>query len=335
MKLLDHLNPADHVLLGVIDDNWPFQFLSEYTRFHHTYHKESIKIAFDEQLNAYMPLRFLDLKIFAPAQILFAPVSSGVELSKENQQLFFERLVTLLQQKGGCERLLQPNTFAVLSAYPEGSMHCDFGTYLVDLKNQSEDEILEKFHPKYQKAVSHSVKNGAEVKIGKECLEDFYHIYSSTMIKAGLHIDPFEYFDLLWRYLGDDRICCAVVYDNGMPISGIFLIYTPYSAFLTHAGTQGESKLYGAAKLLNYEAMKYLKNKGVVRYDFVGVRLKNNNPALEGIFRFKKGFGGDLKEGYLWKIDILPFKAKAYDLILKLKSGNTQGIDIIDQVNKD
>jgi len=334
MKLLDHLNPADHVLLGVIDDNWPVQFLSEYSRFQHHYHKESIKIVYDDQLKAFMPLRFLDLKIFAPAQILFAPLSSGVELPKENQLIFFNKLLTLLQNKGGCERLMQPNPYAVLAAYPEGSKYCDFGTYLIDLKNQSEDEILEKFHPKYQKAVSHSVKNGAEVKIGKECLEDFYLTYSSTMNKAGLYVDPFEYFDMLWRYLGDDRICCAVVYDNGLPVSGIFLLYTTYSAFLTHAGTHGDSKLYGAAKLLNFKVMKYLKNKGVERYDFVGVRLKNNNPALEGIFRFKKGFGGDLKEGYLWKIDILPFKAKAYDLILKLKSGNNQVIDIIDQVNR-
>ena len=79
--------------------------------------------------------------------------------------------------------------------------------------------------------------------------------------------------------------------------------------------------------------MRHLKEKGVKKYDFVGVRLKNNNPALEGIFRFKKGFGGELKEGYLWKIDILPLKAKAYDLMVKLKSGNDKLTDIIDQVN--
>lgn len=335
MKLLDHLNPADHITLGIINDEWPFQFLSEYTRFQNYFFQESIKIVYDDRLKAFMPLRFLDMKLFAPAQILYAPVRAGVELNKEEQLDFFNKLIVMLRNKGRCERLVQPNPYAVLSVYPEGAKFCDFGTYVVDLKNQSEEEILEKFHPKYQKAVTHSIKNGAVVKIGREVLEDFYIAYSSTMKYAGLHIDPIQYFDMIWRYLGDDRVCCAVVYDEGVPVSGIFIIYTQHSAFLTHAGTQGESKLYGAAKLLNYEVMKHLKAKGVKRYDFVGVRLKNNNPALEGIFRFKKGFGGELKEGYLWKIDILPLKAKAYDLILKLKSGKEHRIDIIDQVNKD
>jgi lipid II:glycine glycyltransferase (peptidoglycan interpeptide bridge formation enzyme) len=83
-----------------------------------------------------------------------------------------------------------------------------------------------------------------------------------------------------------------VVYDEGNPIGSVFFIHTNYAGYCTHAGSQGESKLYGAVKLLHYEMMKQLKKKGVKRYDLVGVRLKNTNPALEGIFRFKKGFGG-------------------------------------------
>ncbi|MBL0340394.1 MAG: peptidoglycan bridge formation glycyltransferase FemA/FemB family protein [Bacteroidetes bacterium] len=335
MKLLDHSNPADHVLLGVINDDWPFQFLSEFSRFHMHYFNEKIKIVYDEVSKAYMPIRLLNVKFFSPAQILFAPFRDAKEISSNEQTEFFNRLIQMLQKNESFERLVQPHPYGILSAYPQGAEYCEFGTYIVDLENQSEEQLLEKFHPKYQKAVAHSVNNGAIVKIGKETLPDFYKTYSSTMKKGGLHLDKFEYFKTVSNFMGDDHICSAVVYDNNEPVSGIFLLYSKYSAFLTHAGTQGDSKLYGAAKLLNFEVMKYLKNKHVKRYDFVGVRLKNNNPALDGIFRFKKGFGGDLKEGYLWKKDILPLKAKAYDLISKIKSGRNQIVDIIDQVNKD
>ncbi|MBL7916315.1 MAG: peptidoglycan bridge formation glycyltransferase FemA/FemB family protein [Bacteroidia bacterium] len=333
MKVLNHLKPADHHILSQISDNWPFQFVSEFTRFHKYYFNETVNIIYDEELNAYMPLRILDMKLFAPAQILYAPLRESMELSKEEQMQFFNKLIRLLQNQGGCERLVQPHPYSILSAIPEGAKYCDFGTYVVDLENQTIEQILEKFHPKYQKAVTHSEKNGAVVKIGKECLNDFFMIYKSTMERAGLHLDEFTYFQSLYDYLGENRISCGVVYDQDEPISGIFVIHTLYGAFLTHAGTRGDSKLYGAAKLLNLEMMRHLKEKGVKKYDFVGVRLKNNNPALEGIFRFKKGFGGDLKEGYLWKIDILPLKAKAYDLMVKLKSGNDKLTDIIDQVN--
>lgn len=65
---------------------------------------------------------------------------------------------------GGCERLAQPHPYGILSAYPQGSEFCKFGTYIVDLENQSEEQIFERFHPKYQKAVTHSEKNGAIVK---------------------------------------------------------------------------------------------------------------------------------------------------------------------------
>ena len=80
--------------------------------------------------------------------------------------------------------------------------------------------------------------------------------------------------------------------------------------------------------------MKHLKQLGVKRYDLVGVRLKNNDPALEGIFRFKKGFGGDLKTGYLWKTDLNPLEAKLYDYLVRFKNRNKKPAkDIIDQIN--
>ncbi len=334
MKLLNHLNPADHKILARIDDNWPFQFLSEFSRFHLHFFREPVKIAYDEQMQAFMPLRFTDLKLFAPAQILFAPVRDAVELGPEEQLQYFEKLIIMLEKKDNCERLMQPQPYGILAARPPMAKYCEFGTYIIDLENQSEEQIFNKFHPKYQKAVNHSIKNGAIIKLGKETLNDFFTVYKSTMDYAGLHSDSLDYFSSMYKYLGENRVLSAVVYDQNEPVSGIFVIYTRYSAFLTHAGTQGESKLYGAAKLLNFEVMKFLKQRGVKKYDFVGVRLKNNNPTLEGIFRFKKGFGGDLKTGYLWKIDLLPMKAKAYDTIVKVWTGGNRVTDIIDQINQ-
>ena len=77
-----------------------------------------------------------------------------------------------------------------------------------------------------------------------------------------------------------------------------------------------------------------MKSIDVMKYDFVGVRIDNQDPALEGIFRFKKGFGGDLKEGYLWKRDIKPIRAKLYDLLIRIRHVNRPVYrDIIDQIN--
>jgi lipid II:glycine glycyltransferase (peptidoglycan interpeptide bridge formation enzyme) len=333
MKFLDHLNPYDYRKLSVIDENWPLQFLSSFSRFHHFYHQSAVRIVYDSKLDAFIPIRFLNLKVFKPAQVLFAPVRNGDELSAQEQDEFYERLIWALYYNGHCERIVQPHPYSILAAVPPGSRYCEFGTYIVHLDSLSNEQILANFSSKYQKAVSHSVRNGAEVRIGRDTMEDFYSVYSSTMQRVNMAYESYEYFQVLHNYLGENHVASAVVYDNNEPVSGIFLIYSKYSAFLTHAGTTGESRLFGAAKLLNYEMMKFLKAKGVRRYDFVGVRLNNDNPALEGIFRFKKGFGGELKTGYLWKLDLMPMRARLYSALVRIRSKEKQVTDIIDQVS--
>ena len=112
------------------------------------------------------------------------------------------------------------------------------------------------------------------------------------------------------------------------------MIYSEYAAFCTHAGSGGESKLYGGMKHLHYEMMKLLRDRGVKKYDLVGVRIGGHNPALEGVFRFKRGFGGQLKEGYLWKADSDGLHLKLYDMMSKLKNPNLKP-DIIDQESEE
>lgn len=334
MKFLNYNKTEDASMLNIIDNQWPVQFSSGFVTFQKNFFNEVIEIAFDETSGAMMPVRFLNLKVFTLAQILFAPVKDAVELNAKDQLIFFEQFIIALKKRGNCERIAQPSTSCVLSSVPQNSESCEFGSYIVDLENQTNEDILNKFHPKYQKAITHSINNNAEVRFGKNVLSDFYKTYEQTMKRVNMHFDKLDFFESTYSNLGENNVCCAVVYDNGEPISGIFLTYSKYSAFLTHAGTISGSKLYGAAKLLNYEAMKHLKEKGVKRYDFVGVRTKNNTPELEGVARFKKGFGGDLKTGYLWKKDLLPIKAGLLDAVLYLKSKGNTGKDIIDQVNE-
>ncbi|HEX5001797.1 MAG TPA: peptidoglycan bridge formation glycyltransferase FemA/FemB family protein [Bacteroidia bacterium] len=333
MRFLNYRAAEDAQLLARVTNDWPIQFQKVFSDFHTSFHNDVYRIACDEDSGAMLPIRFIKARMFHPAQIMHAPVNNGNELDAPEQLLFFEKLIAELKRQGKYERLIQPHPFGILAACPKNSKFCEFGTYVVDLENQSPEQILSRFHPKYQKAVSHSERNGAEIKYGKNVLDDFYLLYTQTMNRAGVHSDSKEYFETLLEMLSESHIDMGVVYDEGNPVSGVFLLYTNYSAFLTHAGSASETRLYGATKLLNFEMMKRLQSKGVRKYDFVGVRLNNQNPSLEGIFRFKKGFGGDLKSGYLWKTDLQPFKASLYDALLKIKSKGKLAKDIIDQVN--
>ncbi len=334
MKLLNHLKASDYKYLKLINDDWPYQFLSEYTRFNKHYSNSDYYIIKDEKLNAYMPVRLYEVRTFRFGQIEHAPVSAGIELKSDDQLDFFNRFIDFAKSTDLCTKLVQPPPSGILGAHPAGSQFCDFGSYLIDL-GQSEEEILQRFHPKYQKAVAHSIKNHAEIRVGRETLDDFYELYVLTMNRAGLTPIDKSYFRLLCDYMGEARVKSAAIYEDGRPVGAVFIISSRYAAQCTHAGSTGDTKLYGSMKLLNYNMMKVMKSQGVNRYDFVGVRLKNSNPALEGIFRFKKGFGGDLKVGYLWKAVINPKTAGAFETLLKMRIGKKPMPDIIDQVKLD
>ena len=337
MRLLSHLNAQDwQQLIPFTSDEAPFQFLPEYTNFFNAYHNEPLYIVYSTRFDCYMPLRLYSLKMFKLGQILYAPLYAKdySVLPPGSQLAFFNEFIRFLKTNKLCERLIQPHPYAILGAVPPHSRSCEFGTYVIDLANKTEEEIFECFDKKYQKAIIHSQKNGAQIKFGREVLDDFYYTYLVTMKRANIPADFKIFFHKLYENLGEKHLTPAVVYDNNEPIGATFYIHSKYAAFCTHAGSAGESKLYGAMKLLHFEMMKMLKQSGVKRYDLVGVRLNNTNPALDGIFRFKKGFGGDLKSGYLWKTDLHPFKSKIYDMLSQLKFGKkTFSKDIIDQVN--
>lgn len=334
MNFLSHLSPSDQPKLQAMNDEWPVFFLPEYTRFLEAYSKEQLIMVHDTTLDAYMPLRMINAKYIRPAQVLFPPFRNAVELPGPDQEAFFGRLLQKLAAWGQCDRVVQPHPSAMMAGCPANSVSCRYGTYLVDLHNQSIEEIYNRFSPKYQKAVRQAANKHLVLKTGRETFRDFYDLHKATMIRAGMGVEPTGFFDAQFDILGDNHVKCCVVYDGEKPVSSLLVIFTKYAALLTHAGTPDEAAMHGATKFLHYEMMKVMKAAGARAYDFVGVRLSNSNPALEGIFNFKKRFGGELKTGWLWKADIHPFRCKVFDTLLRIKLGGKWIPDIIDQETK-
>jgi aminoglycoside 3-N-acetyltransferase len=86
---------------------------------------------------------------------------------------------------------------------------------------------------------------------------------------------------------------------------------------------------------LNWTTIQLLKKKGVKRYDFVGARLSHiAGSKLEGIQQFKRRFGAELEEGFLWKKDLDIFDCMVFDELVrfsyKLKKQSPL-LDIIDE----
>ncbi len=332
MHLLSHLNAADRPLLHDVDERFPFPFLREYAAFFRDYHRQDLFLLYSPAFEAWMPLRIIRTKLATLGQVFFAPFGRSGELVPKDQLIFFNMMLRYIRRTGLCDRLIQPYPFVVLGALPPFVRSCEFGTYIIDLQ-RSMDDIFESFAPKYKKAVRHAIRHEARVDVSWNAFDDFYEAYRQTMERVHMPAEPETYFRALHRHLGDRHALPAVVYDGDRPVGSAFYVYTRYAAFCTHAGSLSGSSIYGAMKLLHYRVIGHMKKQGVSRYDLVGVRLRNTDPALEGVFRFKKGFGGDLRSGYLWKTDIHPLRMNLYDSVLALRQFRRRHKDIIDQSN--
>ncbi|HYX07012.1 MAG TPA: peptidoglycan bridge formation glycyltransferase FemA/FemB family protein, partial [Bacteroidales bacterium] len=145
------------------------------------------------------------------------------------------------------------------------------------------------------------------------------------------------HFERLYEFLTEDHIHCSVAYINKISVGAQLTVFTNYGGYVLYAASASRISVAGAIKYMQWENIRLLKKKGVKRFDFVGTRLSNvSGTKLEGIQRFKKGFGCELESGYLWKIDLDRNISRVRDELLMLKMKmlhKTNKKDIIDQEN--
>ena len=308
---------------------FPFQFSKSYANF--IKHQFGNEVIYFEKNVIIVPLEITGHRLFQHIKLLAPPFRANKEISADESISFFNDLQYELKNSGKYIRIAQPHPMAFTSEKPSESKNCEFGTYITYLQNKSDEDLLNEFDVKYKKAVQHSIKNGGCVVIDNNTLNEFYSIYLNTCKRANIYCDSLTYFKNLIAYLPDNTITAIIKDEEGLTIGAAFFIFDNHRAYCTHAGSVGGSKLYGAMKHLHFEVIKWMRDKKVKEYDLTGVRINSNNETLQGIFKFKKGFGGDLKQGYLWKSDLIKWKCHVYDLLVLLKSKGKKHQDIIDQ----
>jgi len=319
---------------GLFNEQWPLYFSEELAMYHYKESGEDTLIFYSTKFKAYMPVRFVKVKLLKFGQVLHAPMREKKLLTKEEELEFLNYFVNFCTENKIFHHLIQSHPSGFTQTYPDHSSHCEFGSYIIDLSRLDNESLLNSFDIKYKKAVIHSIKNGAIVKFGIDHISEFYALHQNSLKKTNIYCDSYSSIHSLVSHLGPDKCEIGVVYDGDEAIGAILIQFTKHIAYVTHAGMGGDSKLHGAMKYLHFEMMKHLRDKNVKYYDFVGVRINSKTESLNGIFKFKKGFGGELKPGYLWKIDLNKSIMKIYNKVNSFRFKNLPHMkDIIDQEN--
>ena len=165
------------------------------------------------------------------------------------------------------------------------------------LNGRSEEELMASFHQKWRYNIRLAVKKGVEVRIcGKEMVPDFARIMVETGVRDNFATRPPEYFAAMLDNLGD-KCRLYMAFHEGQPIAGTLAIHYGDKVWYLYGASSNEHRNLMPNYLLQWNMIQWAVETCSRVYDFRGVSgdLSEDNPHY-GLYRFKKGFGGEFTE---------------------------------------
>lgn len=186
------------------------------------------------------------------------------------------------------------NTFRELgfSAAPM-YLHAELTSQL-DIQN-SEEELLRNM----RKATRYEIKKALSLSIkieknGDKNIKDFYKLQKETAKRQ--KFVPFSknfletQFDIFIK--NDKAILYTAKYQN-KTLAQAFIIFYGQEAVYHYGASTEEGRKYPGAYLIQWEAIREAKKRGITRYNFWGVSPQDSNDhRFAGLSLFKRGFGG-------------------------------------------
>jgi lipid II:glycine glycyltransferase (peptidoglycan interpeptide bridge formation enzyme) len=166
-------------------------------------------------------------------------------------------------------------------------------TLLLDL-TKGEESIWKGMKGETRSQVRQAMKLGVEVfepKRLKDWLPYYYAMVTATYSRQGLHNPaPQSFYENIWKHLYPKGILRVLLarHEEKIIAGGIFIILKGILYFLDGASFREYQNLR-ANNLIQWEIISWGAKTGLVTYDMVGANIP-------GIFRFKKGFGGEIVE---------------------------------------
>jgi lipid II:glycine glycyltransferase (peptidoglycan interpeptide bridge formation enzyme) len=245
------------------------------------------------------------------------------ELDEINEKSFLNSAIGYFRSIGA-DLIIPGTNNAIFRTYPDGADAAPYGSYVIDL-SQSEDILWQNIERITRQNIKTAQKKGVTIRNGGERLDAVYERIRDTFKRSKVSFMSYAAFERYVDGLGAN--CKIMVADyQGAPQSFVLFAYSEYCAYAVYAGNLA-NQFQGANKLIYWEAIRFFKELGVQRYDFVGARIApEKGSKQDGINSLKRRFGAKLKQGYMWKYPLRPVSFMAYNLAVRLLRGG----DIVD-----
>jgi hypothetical protein len=275
------------------------------------------------KLRCILPYTIIRKAIFRMVRFQVETISMEEAIDIQEEKSFLDSCIEYFRSIGA-DMIIPATTNTIFRTYPDGADAAPYGSYVIDLC-QSEDILWRNVAKISRQNIGTALRSGVSIQSGIEHLDAAYKLVVDTFKRSKL---PFMSYKSFKRYvlgLGDNGKVIIAIY-QGVAQSCTVYAFSDYCAYAVYGGNIPETH-QGTMKLVQWEAIRLFQKLGVQLFDFVGARIDpEKGSKQEALNSFKRRFGANLKQGYMWKYSLHPLKYRLYCLASRLRSGG----DIVD-----
>lgn len=177
-------------------------------------------------------------------------------------------------------------------------------TILIDLQ-ASEEEILMEMKSKTRYNIRLAGRKEVVVRSSSD-VESFHNMMLTTGDRDEFGIHSLPYYQRAFDLFAPQGACVLLMaeYEN-QPLAGLMAFAHKQNAWYFYGASTNQERNRMPTYLLQWEAIRWAKNKGCLVYDMWGVpdfaepvleeTFLERSEGLWGVYRFKRGFGGEIR----------------------------------------
>ena len=177
-------------------------------------------------------------------------------------------------------------------------------TIIINIKD-SEEDILARMKPKCRYNIRLAEKKGVTVRAWDD-IATFHEMMTVTGGRDNFGVHSKEYYQRAYELFHPKGTCELLVAEyEGKPLASLMVFANAKRAWYVYGASNNEERNRMPTYLLQWEAIRWAKARGCEEYDLWGVPDENEetleanfetrHDGLWGVYRFKRGFGGQLK----------------------------------------
>ncbi len=216
-------------------------------------------------------------------------------LCKKNHTIFLK-----IESDAWVEEFLIPHSSFLISPHNIQPPR----TIVIDIKD-SEEIILARMKPKCRYNIRLAEKKGITIRTWED-ISAFHEMMTVTGGRDNFGVHSKEYYQRAYELFHPKGTCELLVAEyEGKPLAALMIFSNAKRAWYVYGASNDQERNRMPTYLLQWEAIRWAKAHGCEEYDLWGVpdeneetleaNFESRHDGLWGVYRFKRGFGGEVK----------------------------------------